>query len=107
MNYFIVAALGILLIGWGLTLSMVAKKFEDYDRRINALEDEIISLAKNIAEISEQIDKTEELVKAHEEKLSNLDGYVGTLFNEAADRMGKEMSDGINQVLNFTPYGVR
>lgn len=72
----------------------------ELEKKNKALEDMIVNLAQTVAELC---DRTE----ISEKKLDNMPAYVEGLFNEAAQRMNKELSDGINQVLNFTPYGVK
>ena len=76
------------------------KRIKMLEQKIDELERMVISLAQTVAELSEKVED-------HEKKLSDVDGYVLTLFNETVDRIGREMNDGINQVLNFTPYGVK
>lgn len=72
----------------------------ELEKKNKALEDMVVSLAQTVAELC---DKEEEQNK----KLDSIPAYVEGLFNETAQRMNKELSDGINQVLNFTPYGVK
>lgn len=76
----------------------IFSRAKELEKKCASLEDMVVSLAQTVAELSDRVD-------VQEKKLENLPNFVEGLFNEAASNMSKELSDGINQVLNFTPYG--
>ena len=92
--------------GCMMALTSANAKIEKMAGQISAMQDELVSLAANLAQNIDELEELKSKVDEHEKKLCDLDKYMETLMEEAVDRVGKQMSDGINQVLNFTPYGV-
>ena len=76
----------------------IFSRVKELEKRNQALEDMVISLAQTVAELSEKVDK-------HDEIIEHLDEYIGGLMNQVANEASKQLTEGIDQVLNFTPYG--
>lgn len=76
------------------------RKVVELEKKVNDLENMVISLAQTVAELSEQCEK-------HNNIIEHLDEHVVQMFNEAYNNAARELSAGIDQVLNFTPYGAK
>lgn len=70
------------------------------EKKTDDLEKMVISLSQVVAEMSEKVDK-------HDDVIERLPEHVGQLFNEVYQNATRELSAGIDQVLNFTPYGAK
>lgn len=76
------------------------KRINELEKKVDDLENMVISLSQTVAELSDELEKQKKITE-------NLPRYVGELFNEAYNNTARELSAGIDQVLNFTPYGVK
>ena len=78
----------------------IFSRVAELEKKNENLEKMVISLAQTVAELSDKVDK-------HDAIVEHLDEHVTQMFNEAYNNAARELSAGIDQVLNFTPYGVK
>ena len=83
------------------------KRVDRLEAKVEAQEDMVINLAQTVAELSQSITEQTIRVDMHDDIIEHLDEHVAQLFNEAYQNAAKELSAGIDQVLNFTPYGTK
>lgn len=76
------------------------RRVNELEKKVEDLENMVISLSQVVAELSETADK-------HDDVIEHLPEHVGQLFNEVYQNATRELSAGIDQVLNFTPYGAK
>lgn len=76
------------------------KRVNELEKKAEDLEKMVISLSQSVAELADIVDK-------HDQVVRNLPEHVGQLFNEVYQNATRELSAGIDQVLNFTPYGAK
>jgi cell division protein FtsL len=102
MIYFFLATalIAVLAISAVMTMANAKKETLELTKKCDDLENMVVSLAQTVAELSEQCEK-------HDQIIEHLDEHVVQMFNEAYNNAARELSAGIDQVLNFTPYGVK
>ena len=74
------------------------------------LEDQLnysVSLAQQLANALERIGELEDKVKQHDEAFAHVDEHVKELFDDAIAETAKEWNKGLEDVINFNPYGVK
>ena len=99
--FFLAIALVALCAVSAITTVVTAnRRVAEQNKKCDDLEKMVISLAQTVAETGEKCDR-------HDDIIEHLDEHVAQMFNEAYNNAARELSAGIDQVLNFTPYGVK
>ena len=84
-----------------------ANRVRELEKKVSDLENMVISLAQTVAEMDGEITELKTRTDHHDDIIEHLDEHVVQMFNEAYNNAARELSAGIDQVLNFTPYGVK
>ena len=82
-------------------------RVKELEKKVSDLENMVISLAQTVAEMEDEMTELKARTDHHDDIIEHLDEHVVQMFNEAYNNAARELSAGIDQVLNFTPYGVK
>lgn len=78
----------------------IFSRVRELEKKNADLEKMVISMSQAVAELADTVEK-------HDNVIEHLPEHVGQLFNEVYQNATRELSAGIDQVLNFTPYGAK
>lgn len=90
-----------------ITKTALQKRIEALEHNLNNQIDYSANLAQNLAEALGRINELEEKTKQHDEAFEHVDEHVKELFDDAIAETAKEWNKGLEDVINFNPYGVK